>query len=55
MSGRVVGSVWCGRKGHYRVGPVLENTAFTAIFFQSTGLSGFGPYGYVDAKPTGAP
>jgi hypothetical protein len=37
----------------YRVGPVLENTAFTAIFFQSTGPSGFGPYGYVDANPTG--
>lgn len=37
----------------YRVGPVLDNTPFTAIFFQSTGLSGFGPYGYVDAKPTG--
>jgi hypothetical protein len=37
----------------YKVGPSLDNTAFSAIFFRSSGTSPFGQYGYVDAMPGG--
>jgi hypothetical protein len=38
----------------YRPGGALDNSAFTAIFFEASGPGAFGPYGYVDAKPLGS-
>jgi hypothetical protein len=37
----------------YRAGATLNNTAFSAIFYSSSGISPFGQYGYVDAMALG--
>jgi hypothetical protein len=37
----------------YRVGGVPDFTAFSAIFYSSSGPGPYGPYGYVDANPGG--
>ncbi|GHJ44679.1 hypothetical protein Cs7R123_20210 [Catellatospora sp. TT07R-123] len=38
----------------FKVGGVLDNSGFSAIFSQSSGVSGFGPFGYVDTQASGA-
>ncbi|MBB5869190.1 hypothetical protein F4553_002569 [Allocatelliglobosispora scoriae] len=37
----------------YKAGGVLDYTAFSAIFYRSSGPSPYGTYGYVDANPGG--